>query len=103
MSEYVRFSTNIPEEVALRFADGKQVQSRIEGGADQMMYSLAGERVMYVPLHVAEKIRELHIGPGERFTVCKAEVKNGNRRGIEWQVSRVDPDPRRQEPGKSVV
>ncbi len=91
MAEYLRFSTNIPEEVALRFPEGKQVQSKIEGGADQMMYSLADGRVMYVPLHVGERIRELQIGPNQRFSLVKAEVKTGNRRGIEWQVKRVDP------------
>jgi hypothetical protein len=48
---------------------------------------------MYVPLHVGESIRELRIGPGERFSLVKAEVKTGNRRGIQWQVKRVDPAP----------
>jgi hypothetical protein len=93
MAEYLRFSTNIAVEVALRFPEGKQVQSKLEGGADQMMYSLTDGRVMYVPLHVGERIRELRIGPGERFSLVKAEVKTGNRRGIEWQVKRVDPPP----------
>jgi hypothetical protein len=93
MGEYLRFSTNVPEEVALRFSEGRQVQSKLEGGADQMMYSLTDGRVMYVPLHVGERIRDLHIGPGERFTLVKAEMKTGNRRGIEWQVKRVDPAP----------
>ena len=93
MAEYLRFSTNIAVEVALRFPEGKQVQSKLEGGADQMMYSLADGRVMYVPLHIGERIRELRIGPGERFSLVKAEVKTGNRRGIEWQVARVDPPP----------
>jgi len=93
MAEYLRFSTNIPEEVALRFPEGRQVQSKLEGGTDQVMYSLVDGRVMYVPLHVGERIRELHIGPGERFSLVKAEVKTGNRRGIEWQVNRVDPAP----------
>jgi hypothetical protein len=91
MAEYLRFSTNVPEEVALRFPEGKQVQSKIEGGADQMMYSLADGRVMYVPLYVGERIRELQIGPNQRFSLVKAEVKRGNRRGFEWQVKRVDP------------
>lgn len=97
LSGILRFTTNIPEEVALRFPDGKQVPSRIEGAPDQMMYSLVGDRVMYVPLRVAERIRELQIQPGQRFEVCKAELKNGNRRGIEWQVKRVDPDLRCQD------
>jgi hypothetical protein len=98
MAEYLRFSTNVAVEVALRFPEGKQVQSKLEGGADQMMYSLADGRVMYVPLHVGERIRELHIGPGERFSLIKAEVKTGNRRGIEWKVTRVDPLPEPPQP-----
>ena len=93
MAEYLRFSTNVSEEVALRFPEGKQVQSKIEGGADQMMYSLADGRVMYVPLQVGERICELQIGPNQRFSLVKAEVKTGNRRGIQWQVKRVDPAP----------
>jgi hypothetical protein len=101
MAEYLRFSTNVPEEVALRFPEGKQVSSKIEGGADQMMYSLADGRVMYVPLHVADQIRELRIGPGERFNLGKFEVKEGNRRFIRWQLGRVDPDPRWQQPAPS--
>jgi hypothetical protein len=93
MAEYLRFSTNIEAEVALRFPEGKQVESRVEGGAPQMMYSLVDGRVMYVPLHVGERIRELRINPGEWFSIVKAEVKTGNRRGIEWHVKRVDPAP----------
>ena len=77
MAEYLRFSTNIPEEVALRFPEGKQVQSKLEGGADQMMYSLVDGRVMYVPLHVGERIRELHIGPGERFSLGQGRSQDG--------------------------
>lgn len=101
MAEYLRFNTNIPEEVALKYPDGKQVPSKLEKAGDQMMYSLADGRVMYVPLHVADQIRELRIGPGERFNLGKFEVKEGNRRFIRWQLARVDPDPRWQQPAPS--
>lgn len=94
--EYVRFSTNIPQEVALKFPEGKQVQSKNTDAsgapwADQLMFTTTDGRLMYLPLHVGEIIRELSIGPGERFSLVKAEVKQGNRRGIQWQVKRVDP------------
>jgi hypothetical protein len=57
------------------------------------MYTLADERVMYVPPVVRNKVVELGIQPGELFTICKAEHKQGNRRLIEWQVKKDDaPD-----------
>lgn len=52
------------------------------------MYTLADERVMYVPPTVRSKLVELGIQPGEPFRICKAERKEGNRRFIEWQVNK---------------
>ena len=52
------------------------------------MYTLADERVMYVPPVVRSKLVELGVQPREPFTICKAERKEGNRRFIEWQVNR---------------
>jgi hypothetical protein len=86
VSEIIRFSTNVPEEVALRFPTGKEVEGRY---GMQIMYSLADERTMYVPPIVADRIRELQIRPGERFNLCKREKAKG--KGIEWVIERVDP------------
>ena len=91
-SRIVRFDTNIPQEVSLRFAQGKEVEGQY--GA-QFLYSLEGDQIMYVSPKVADRIGELNIEPGERFSICKREVKNGNGRKIEWEVKRVDP-PRQQ-------
>jgi hypothetical protein len=52
------------------------------------MYTLADERVMYVPPLVRTKLADLGIQPREPFTICKAERKDGNRRFIEWQVNK---------------
>jgi hypothetical protein len=65
---------------------------------EQVMYSLADNRVMYVPPFVERRIQELAIGPGEPIEICKAEVKNGSRRWIEWKVKRVDAS---QQPASS--
>ena len=54
------------------------------------MYTLTDERVMYVPPVVRNKLVELAIQPGELFTICKAERKEGNRRFIEWHVKKDD-------------
>ncbi|HSW51442.1 MAG TPA: hypothetical protein VLH09_14750 [Bryobacteraceae bacterium] len=97
-SKKVQFQTNIPVEVALAYDGGKQVEGNF---GPQFMFSLAeapnGETTMYVPPIVADKLAELQVGKGQRVAICKAEVKQGNRRSIQWQVTRVDPDPRWQE------
>jgi hypothetical protein len=94
----LRFQTNVPVEVALAYRDGKEAEGNY---GPQVMFSLKsapnGETTMYLPPICAERIRELGIEPGQRISVTKAEVKAGNRRGIEWKVSRVDPDPRWQD------
>ena len=47
---------------------------------------------MYVPPIVANKIEAEGIGPGERFELCKVQVKTGQRRSIEWSVRRLNPE-----------
>jgi len=76
MRERISFQTNAPVTVALAYADGLQVEGRF---GDQIMYTLADERVMYVPPMVRNKLVELGIQPSEMFTICKAERKQGNR------------------------
>src|SRR5215469_12309695 len=83
MREKIAFQTNVPVSVALAYADGVQVEGRFE---DQIMYTLADERIMYVPPVVRTKLIEIGTQPREQFTICKAERKEGNRRFIEWQV-----------------
>jgi hypothetical protein len=85
MRDRIAFQTNVPVTVALAYADGLQVEGRF---GDQIMYTLADERVMYVPLVVRSKLVELGVQPREPFTICKAERKEGNRRFIEWQVNK---------------
>jgi hypothetical protein len=99
VADILRFDTNVPVEVALRYGDGKPVEGRY---GDQVMYSLEGDQIMYVPPIVERRIQGLQIEKGERFEICKAEVKKGNRRSIEWRVCRIDP-PAEQTPQQPVV
>ncbi len=87
MSQILRFTTNIPEEVTLRSTSGKRVEGRY---GEQMMYNLFDDRIMFVPLIVADRIRELDIAQGEAFEICKAEARDGTRKWIEWQVRKYD-------------
>jgi len=86
----LRFNTNAPVEVALRWDDGKRVEGRY---GEQIMYSLEGDRVMYVPPVVAKQIHELGIRAREIFEICKAELREENKRWIEWRVRRIE-EPR---------
>jgi len=90
MSGILRFNINIPEEVALQRDTGRHVQGRY---GEQVMYSLADGRVMYVPPYVEQRIIDLAIAPGEPFEICKAEANDGPRRWIEWHVRRTE-EPR---------
>ncbi len=101
MTQILGFTTNIPEEVALRSTSGKRVEGRY---GEQVMYNLFDDRVMYVPPFVAERIRELDIGPGESFEICKAEAREGNRKWIEWRVRKYEePQQPRTSPNASAA
>ncbi len=86
MKARVTFQTNVPVTVELAYPDGIQVEGRF---GDQVMYTLADERVMYVPPIVRTRISELGVGKGEPVTICKAEKREGTRRFVEWQVERA--------------
>ena len=86
----LRFNTNSPVEVALRWDDGKRVEGRY---GEQVLYTLDDDRVMYVPPVVASRIRELGIRAREAFEICKAELREENKRWIEWRVKRIE-EPR---------
>jgi len=100
MRETVRFSTNVPAVVALAFDEGKDVEGRF---GDQVMYSLQGERVMYVPPIVRDRMIALGIKRNEPVRITKAEKKDGNRKGIQWEVERVDPQELVPEPASPQV
>ena len=83
----LRFNTNAPVEVARRLDEGKRVEGRY---GEQILYALEGDRVMYVPPVVAKQIRELGIRAREIFEICKAELREENKRWIEWRVKRIE-------------
>ena len=85
----LRFPTSVPMEVALASPQGTLVQGRY---GDRMKFDLTDGQVMYVPPIVANKIEAEGIVPGEPFELCKAQVKTGQRRSIEWSVKRLDPE-----------
>lgn len=86
MSEIIRFEMNVPEEVALVYPQGVATEGRY---GPQVMFTFEGDRRAYVPPVVAEKITQLGLRVGERFVICKREVKNGRSRGVQWEITRA--------------
>jgi len=82
--------TNQPVELHIRSIEGKPVESQF--GGMQHMFS-AEEGAFYVSETVGQiitgKLRDLHVRSGELVEIVKAEVANGGRKRIEWQVARI--------------
>jgi hypothetical protein len=78
-----------PTQVALQSFQGIVVAGRY---GNRMMFSLVEGRVMYVPPIVAGKIEAVGIAASERFELCKAQIRNGHGRSVEWALRRLDPE-----------
>lgn len=89
--EVVTFPANTPVEVSLLSDRGTPVQGRYGG---QVLYSLADERVMYVPPYVDRRLQELAIAPGEPVILCKKQTETdaGHKR-TEWSIRRAPQVP----------
>jgi hypothetical protein len=79
MREIVKFDANVPQTVTLRYPTGKIVNG---ADGDRVMFSLAGEKVMFLDLGVAQKINELQPQAGETIGICRY-VKG---RTTDWNV-----------------
>lgn len=98
----IKFQTNIPVEMALKFGEGKLCDSQF--GDPQYMFTTTDDRVFFVAEKVAQKIHGLRLQPREPLEITKAEVDYGNgRKGIEWQVAKVGFAPGEQPDGTFVV
>jgi hypothetical protein len=89
------FHLNVPAEIVLERPEGTLVQGRY---GDRVMFTLTDGRVMYVPPFVADKIQREGLAPGDRFELCKTQVKKGSRRSIEWIVRRIPSEPEPETP-----
>lgn len=87
MAEKLKLQTNVPVTIALKFDEGKPMTGDY---GDSVMYTLTDDRLYFAPPIVASKISALGVVRGEPFQLVKAEVTKGNRRTIEYQVSRVE-------------
>ena len=98
-SNNLKFRVNVPETVALKFADGMPVSSRYSG--EQVMFTLTDDRRMYVDPYVADRIRAAGIRANEAFTITKTERQVGNRRVVDFEVETSAPSAKTTAPVSS--
>jgi hypothetical protein len=89
MADKVTFQTNITQEIALAFAEPKEVQSTFSPDGRQFMFSLTDGRVMFLNTSVAERVKSLNLQPKEPFEMCRQEKVEGNRKRVEWHIAKV--------------
>lgn len=82
MKQIVEFEPNVPVQVALAFGDGKIVEGR---SGSRVMYSLVGEKVMFLDPDVGRKIDQLGVKARQPFCICKGQTGRKSD-GIEWRV-----------------
>lgn len=96
-----RFETNIPQEIALKYATGKEVDGQF---GPQLMFSLADGNAMYVPPIVGDLIADAGIGAGELFRLTKREIRVAGQKKptTKWLIERLsdadDEDAAEPEP-----
>jgi hypothetical protein len=66
--EKLTLTPNVPQQIALKFPDGKLVEGRY---GDQVMFSLTNGQVMYLDTDIAAKINLLELRKNEPFCICK--------------------------------
>src|SRR3984957_17545925 len=91
---------NVPTEVTLQSSQGVSIEGRY---GTRMMFTLEDGRVMYVPPIVASKMEAAGIIAGERFQLCKAVVKTGQKRSVEWLLERTTSEQPEAESMPAIV
>lgn len=80
--DIVRFAPNTPIEVALQYPTGKPVAGQY---GEQIMFSLAGDRVMYLDPEPAAMVAHLNPRVGEPFMIVKKTTGRRDERA-QWDV-----------------
>lgn len=90
MAEVLELQTNIPQIIALAYADGKTFPSKIQGAPDQVMFTLTNGMRVFWPEPFANTIKAAGIAAREQFEVCKREIAKGR---TQFQIRRLDEAP----------
>jgi hypothetical protein len=95
MAEKIRFQTNIWESpLALKYPEGKEVDSQFDPSGRQFMYSLTDGRIMFLSPRDADVLNALLLDAGEEFEAARVEVQEGRRKFAKFEARRINPPAR---------
>jgi hypothetical protein len=80
----ISFQTNVPQTIALKYANGKRVESRYN--EYEVYYTTTDGRALYATPALDARLTAFEPEANVPFSVCKVEMKEGNNKRIEWQV-----------------
>jgi len=99
--EKLTLTPNAPVLIALRFPQGRIVQSRF-GEEQQVQFSLVDGRTYYASLGVAQKINDLKLGDQEEFYIAKKQTGKAQYGYVDVWLRRDKPAPQ-PEPEPSLL
>jgi hypothetical protein len=82
MREVLSLEPGAPERIALQYAKGKIIESRIPNGPNQVMFTLTDDRVAFLPLIAADQIRDAGIKARVPFEITKISAHNYQIRNL---------------------
>jgi hypothetical protein len=85
MADILRFTPEVPVEVALKYPTGKPVQGH--DGTD-MMFTLVDGRLMFLAPPIAAQIDAMQIRAGEPFWITRNAGKSGVKGSVSWDIRR---------------
>jgi hypothetical protein len=92
VAEKVRFQTNIWESpLALKYPEGKEVDSQFDPSGRQFMYSLTDGRIMFLSPRDADVLNSLCLQAEEEFEAARVEVQEGRRKFTKFEARRINP------------
>lgn len=100
MAEILELQTNVPEVVALAYAEGREYPSRIAGAPPQVMFTLVDGRRVFWPQPFAESLRNSGIGARVPFEIVKRELAKGKTQ-LQFRAINTTPAARTANAGVS--
>jgi len=90
--ETLRLEVDVPVVAELLFDTPLPVQGK---WGDQFMYTLRTgdvEKVFYADPALSAEFEKAGVRKGEPFKIGKMSRRDGNRRGVEWKIRKLDPE-----------
>lgn len=90
MREIIRFETNVPVTVTLKYPEGKEMDGRF---GPQVMFTTDDDRLFFLNPPEASRLHALRL-KAEPVTICKRAVQQGRKKSLFWEIEREQVSPK---------